>query len=274
MKKSNKTTFLYIISSVSLLLVLLFGGCYGVYISVGLSFVRSGVSNITEGASNVSFGGEVNFQTSMLGVIVLSTALIFIAILDFISLIKQITFFKQFGVIKDSSIVNSIEKKSKGKGKIIFFAVLIDIISFAAGILGILINIRSFPDSNMVWIIYVVDGLISVLSVMSIVLLIIKLKKLKEEKKNKEKNTKNINEKLTISQNNESINIQKDNKETQIEDNLNINEEKINLNDIEYKLLKLRQLKSSRILTNDEYEILRKRVISNSNNIEFNIEEK
>ncbi len=249
MKKSNKTSFLYIFSSVSLLLVLIFGGCYGIYISVGMSFVRRGISNLTDtGATNVSFGGTLNFQTSMLGVIVLSVALIVISILDFISLIKQVSFFKQFSVVKNSKIVKNIEKKSKSKGKIVFFAVFIDVISFIAGLLGIFINMRTFPNGNMIWVIYVVDGLISILSVVSIVLLIVKLKKIKkiENERNKSIESKEIYE-----DNDSDKTVQK---EIYFSNELNINE-------IEYKLLKLKQLKLSRIITSEEFERLRKYVI-------------
>ena len=77
-------------------MVLAAGGVYGIYVSVGLNFVRSSLSNVTGGsgvgASNVSFGGTVNFESSMLGVIVLSIVLIILAIIDLISLIKQIIF--------------------------------------------------------------------------------------------------------------------------------------------------------------------------------------
>ena len=242
MKKSNKTSFFYIISSLSLFVALLFGGCYGIYLSVGLSFVRQGVANMTNGgASNVSFGGSVNFQTSMLGVIILSVALIVIAIIDFISLIKQVVFFKQFGVIKDSGIVKNIERKNNGKGKIIFFAIVIDILSFIAGIIGIFINMRTFPAGNMIWIIYLTDGVISVLAVLSIVLLVTKLKKLNKTQMN-----------------------QKDVKEEKPknEDNRKIDKNFIDfdLNDIEYKLLKLKQLKAARIITHEEYDKLRNKI--------------
>lgn len=251
MKNSNKNSFLYIFSSVSLLLALIFGGCYGIYMSVGLSFVRQGVSNITNGgAQNVSFGGSVNFETSMFGVVILSVALIVLAIIDFISLTKQIVFFKQFGVIKNSKMVKNIEQKTKGKGAIVFFAIVIDILSFIAGIIGIFINMRTFPEGGMIWMIYAVDGLISILSVASIVLLIVKLKRLKnnpapsskEKPQNKEKTTK--------------VYEVQDEKQSDYE---------LNLNDIEYKLMKLRQLKSSRIITKEEYDELRKKVIKKEN---------
>ena len=92
MKKSNKTTIFYIISSLLLFTSLIGGGIYGVYISMGLSFVRNGISNISGDniARNVSFGGSVNFSYSMIGVIILSILLIVISIFDFILLIKQV----------------------------------------------------------------------------------------------------------------------------------------------------------------------------------------
>ena len=80
MKKSNKLTVFYVISSVSLFLVLLLGGIYGVYVSVGLNFVRSNsvpneIAGGNNGLANVSFGGSVNYSPSMVGVIFLSIIL-------------------------------------------------------------------------------------------------------------------------------------------------------------------------------------------------------
>ena len=113
MKKSNKLTVFYVLSSVTLFLVLLFGGVYGVYISVGLNFVRGTVSNPVqnEGVSNVSFGGNVNYSPSMTGVIFLSIVLIVISIFDFITLIKQVIFFKQFKAVKNSKITKTNQKR-------------------------------------------------------------------------------------------------------------------------------------------------------------------
>ena len=96
MKKSNKISFFYIATSLTLLLVLIFGGVYGIYVSVGLSFIRQSADNISgieNAASNVSFGGTVNFNYSMVGIIILSVALIILAIFDLISLIRQIVLF-------------------------------------------------------------------------------------------------------------------------------------------------------------------------------------
>ena len=99
MKKSNKISIIYILSSMLLLGTMIFGGIYGVYISVGLNFVRSSVSNVTSGgaaggASNVAFGGTVNFESSMTGIIILSIILIILSIFDIISLIRKIVLFK------------------------------------------------------------------------------------------------------------------------------------------------------------------------------------
>ena len=85
MKKSNKISVIYVCCSLLLLGALLFGGVYGIYVSVGLSFMRSSVSNVTEGVqnmgvNNVSYGGSVNFSSSMVGVIILSIVLIVLAI--------------------------------------------------------------------------------------------------------------------------------------------------------------------------------------------------
>ena len=98
MKKSNKLTIFYVLSSVTLFLVLLVGGIYGVYVSVGLNFVRGTVTDEVAGGgvSNVSFGGNVNYAPSMAGVIFLSIILVIISVFDFITLLKQIVFFKQF----------------------------------------------------------------------------------------------------------------------------------------------------------------------------------
>ena len=261
MKKTNKTSFIYIISSVSLLLLLIFGGCYGIYVSVGMDFIRRGVSTIADtGATNVSFGGMVNFETSMFGVIILSVILVVLAVLDFVSLIKQISFFKQFSIVKNSTIAQTIEKKNKRKGKTIFFAFFIDILSLIAGVLGIFINMRTFPNGNMVWIIYVVDGLIALLSVISIIFLIIKIKQVKKIEKEIMNNISSGNNKVSDNDIKENNDEEKEKVKEYLED--------FNLNKIEYKLLKLKQLKSSKIINNDEYEFLRKNIIRNNNSEE------
>ncbi|MBQ8424704.1 MAG: hypothetical protein IJX17_01630 [Clostridia bacterium] len=246
MKKSNKVSMFYIFSSVALFLLLFGGGFYGVYLSVGLSFVRNGISNITDaGAMNVSFGGTVNFSSSMIGVIMLSIGLIVLAVLDLVSLFKQLVLFKQFKLLKDSSLEKSIEKKVTNKTKVIFFAIVIDIISFIVGIAGILLNSRTFPTASMCWPLYLIDALVSILAVTSIVLLIIKLKGLKRN---------NNESKLAII--NSSSDFEGENME---------NKDGYDIDEIEYKLLKLRQLKSSKIINAEEYANLRNSVLGSNN---------
>ena len=113
MKKSNRLSVFYILSSLTLFLVLIAGGVYGVYVSVGMNYMgtaMSGIAETTGTVSNVAFGG-VNGQAkpTMSGIVFLSIILIVISILDLISLIKQIIFFKQFKVVRESSIEEKIE---------------------------------------------------------------------------------------------------------------------------------------------------------------------
>lgn len=248
MKKSNKITIFYIITSFSLFVLLIGGGCYGIYMSVGLSFVRSGVSNITEGvARNVSFGATANFSYSMIGVISLSVILIIISIFDFILLIKQITFFKQFKIIRESKIEQKIENKIKNKTSIIVLTIILDIVSFIVGIIGILINTRTFPTRNIVWPLNLIDGLVSLFALLSMVLLIIKLKsKIKLKNISQDENQKNL---AFVSLNEENT----------------INSQIIDIDKVEYRLLKLKQLKSSKIINNEEYEMMRKNIIGIEN---------
>ena len=149
MKKSNKLTLFYVISSISLFLVLLLGGIYGVYVSVGLNFVRlnsmpNEIVGGNNGLSNVSFGGSVNYSPSMVGVIFLSIILIVIAVFDFITLIKQVIFFKQFKAVKNSNLTRKIESKTPSKGSVIFWTFFVDILSLIAGVVGLFINNKSF----------------------------------------------------------------------------------------------------------------------------------
>ncbi len=255
MKKSNKVSIFYIFSSVSLLLILIAGGIYGIYLSVGLNFARSTVSNITDGAvggaRNISYGGTVNFQSSMTGVIMLSIALIVLAIFDFVSLIRQITFFKQFKMVEQSGITKRIEKKVKSKGRVIFFAIIIDLLSITAGIAGIFININSFVNSNVSWVLYVMDALVAILAIISLVLLIIKLK-----------SKKNMNN------NSENNNYYSDNyfdKDEETERHYKFG--KMNIDEIEYKLLKLKNLKNSKMITAEEYQKLHDHLLGKSESI-------
>lgn len=261
MKKSNKVTVFYIISSVFLMIVLLVGGIYGMYISVGLNFVKSSVNNFSEnlagssysgGATNVAFGGSVNFESSMTGVIILSIALIVLGIFDIISLIKQVIFFKQFKPIKNSTIEQKIEKKIKSKTGVVWFAAIIDLLSIVAGVAGIFINARSLAGGNIVWVLYLIDALVAVLALVSFVLLIIKLKAVKNKHNNFDGNNKNDREDF-------SYNLQEHCSEgvCYFED--------IDIDEIEYKLLKLKYLKSGKILSNEEYENLRGKILMNFN---------
>lgn len=262
MKKSNKITVFYIVSSVFLMIVLLAGGIYGMYISVGLNFVKSSVNNFTEnlagssysgGATNVAFGGSVNFESSMSGVIILSILLIVLGIFDIISLIKQVIFFKQFKAIKNSSIEQKIEKKVKSKSGVVWFAAIIDLLSVIAGVAGIFINARSLAGGNIVWVLYLIDALVSVLALVSFVLLLVKLKTLKNnsDNNNEWEDTEHIYE------------TEKDDYSEQKNDDYSL---KIDVDDIEYKLLKLKYLKTCKMLTADEYENLRKKILAGFEN--------
>ena len=98
MKKSNKISVLYILSSIALFLILAGGGAYGVYVSLGLNYMSSTFSNVAGGlngaAENVGFVEDgVRVGSSMTGIIVLSVVLIVLAVFDFVSMIKQIVFF-------------------------------------------------------------------------------------------------------------------------------------------------------------------------------------
>lgn len=245
MKKSNKTSVFYILSSVLLLGAMLFGGIYGIYISVGLNFVRSSVANISDvgagnsGATNVAFGGTVNFESSMTGIIILSVILVILAILDIISLIKQIVLFKQYKMVRNARFEKVIEKKVKSKSAVVFFAIVVDILSLIVGVVGIFLNARTFVGSNLSWVLYLIDGLVALLSVISLVLLIIKVKQVKNNNLNNEHDAKN-----------ESL-----------EENNNFVQKNFDIDNIEYSLLKLKYLKSSKIITAEESEILRNKIL-------------
>lgn len=247
MKKSKKLSVFYILSSLSLLLVLVFGGVYGIYVSVGLNFVRQSASNLNGvpvgGASNVSFGGSVNFEYSMTGVIILSMALVVLAVFDFVSLIRQIVLFKQFKIVRESAFEKGIEKKVKSKGSIIFFAVLVDILSIVLGVIGIFINSKSFAGNNYAWLFYLIDISIIILALASIVLLIIKLKSFK----------KSLAEIEVQRKNKEKENNQKQMKSIKVSN--------YDIDDFEYKLLKLKHMKNSRVISQEEYKTLRDKLL-------------
>ena len=250
MKKSNKLTVFYVLSSVTLFLVLLFGGVYGVYVSVGLNFVRGTVPNPVqnEGVSNVSFGGNVNYSPSMTGVIFLSIILIVISIFDFITLIKQVIFFKQFKAVKSSKITKKVEQKTPSKGAVIFWTFFIDIISLVAGIVGLFINNRCFVGGNeMSWIFYLIDGAVSILSLISIILLIVKLKNKAisktQSRRGDEKNNSSVSRSSQTLKQNEKIGSK-------------------DINQMEYNLLKLESMKRNKIVSEEEYKKLRKKILN------------
>ncbi len=254
MKKSNKISVIYVCCSLLLLGALLFGGVYGIYVSVGLSFMRSSVSNVTEGVqnmgvSNVSYGGSVNFSSSMIGVIILSIILVVLAILDMISLIRQIVFFKQFKPVRESKIEKVIESKIKSKTAVIVFVCVVDILSIIVGVAGIFVNARSFSGNNVSWVLYVVDGLIAILALTSLVLLFMKLKRLKNDKV-KQREDNEIN-KIKY----ESVGVG----EIKNDNNQRINIDEVN--NIEIMLLKLKYLKMARLISNEEYIKFRNKIL-------------
>ncbi len=245
MKKSNKLSVFYVLSSLVLFLALLGGGAYGLYVSVGLNFAKSSVPNIAGGGevTNVSFAGSVNYTPSMTGVIFLSIILVVLAIIDFILLIKQIVFFKQYKFIRTSAIEQKIEEKTKSKGKVIFWTFFFDILCIAVGIVGLFINGRSFAGkSNFSWVFYAVDIAVSLFALLSMILLIIKLHKKKKEMKEIHKNVECVEKKKTT-----------------------LKKEKIepkDINQMEYNLIKLEALKKGKLISPEEYKKLRKKIIN------------
>ena len=255
--KTNKVSVFYVLTSISLFLLLIFGGVYGVYVSVGLNFVKSSVSNIANvtRSNNVSYGGSVNFESSMSGVILLSIILIVLAVIDIVLLIRQVVFFKQYKFIKDSSIEHKIEKKIKSKKLLIFFVCLFNIITFAVGIAGIFVNVRAFVGNNISWVLYLVDGLVSIFSLISIVLLFKKLAQLKKIKKDYKNHNNSFDaDKKIIQESKGEIEYKQSNQ------NFENKFHNFNIDDFEYNLLKLKMLKSSKILTAEEYQKLRLKI--------------
>ena len=254
MKKSNKLSLFYILSSVSLLLVLIFGGVYGIYVSVGLSFVRQSASNMTGtpagSASNVSIGGSVNFEYSMVGVIILSIALVVLAIFDLVSLIRQIILFKQFKAVRESAFEKGIEKKVKSKGAVVFLAIAIDVISIVFGVIGLFINGQSFVGNNLAWLFYLIDIFIIIFALISMVLLIVKLRSFKksvsEIKKEREEK-------------------QKDKKETDLKSQKSFKVTNYDIDEFEYKLLKLKHMKNTKVISQEEYKALRDKLLKENN---------
>ena len=171
----------------------------------------------------------------MSGIIILSIILIVISVLDLVSLIKQIIFFKQFKMVRESSLEEKIERKVKSKGSVVFFTILIDLFSFGAGVAGLFINSRSFVRNGILWILYLIDGIIVIFSLLSFILLIIKLRQ----------NKKLSNEKVGLSKQKQAHSVNAVEK--------NDNNKKIDLEDIEYNLLKLKTMRSSKMITQEEF---------------------
>lgn len=247
MKKSNKLSLFYVLVTIGLFFALVGGGVYGVYISVGLNFAKSSIPNIASPreASNVALQSTVNYTPSMTGIIILSVVLILLAVFDFITMIKQIVFFKQFRLIGQSKIEKKIESNTKSKSSVIFWAFFIDIISFIAGIVGLFINSSSFAGkSNYSWVFYTVDILVSVLALLSIILLIAKLK----ARNTSGENIKSPNRNRAISSN-----------KTTPKSNSGI--EAKDINQLEYNLIKLESMRRSKLVSDEEYKKIRKKIL-------------
>ena len=248
MKKSNRLSVFYILASLMLFLVLVAGGVYGIYVAVGMNYMGTalpGISETTGTVSNVAFGGVNGMIPNMSGIVFLSIVLIVISILDLISLIKQIIFFKQFKVVRESSLEEKIEKKIKSKGSVVFFTILVDLISFIAGVVGLFLNTKSLARNGVMWILYVVDGMIVILSLLSFILLIAKLKQHKQLFDNSKNSKKETNSQKS------------QNKAVEYNENKN----NLNVNDIEYKLLKLKLMKLSKLINDDEFKQLRQKIL-------------
>lgn len=249
MKKSNKLSFFYVLVTLGLFFVLVGGGIYGIYISVGLNFAKSSVPNIAGSgeASNVALAGTVNYTPSMTGIIILSVVLVLISVFDFVTMIKQVVFFKQYKIIKNSKLEKKIEKKTKSKSSVIFWAFFIDIISFIAGIAGLFVNNRSFAGrSNYSWVFYTVDILVSVLALLSIILLIAKLK---SRSKNDAKTPKKQREASREDFEGEA------GRQSQVIEAKDINQ-------MEYNLIKLESMRRSKLVSQEEYNKLRKKIVA------------
>ncbi len=249
MQKSNKLTLFYVLCSVLLFVALFGGGLYGIYLSVGINFMRTNVAqpaDVEAGVSNVSYAATANFQPSMTGIIILSVVLVLISIAYFVSLIKQIIFFKQFKIIRESGIEKFIEGKVKSKGSVVVFAFIINVLAFFAGVAGIFVNIKSFMDGGLSWLLYVIDGLVVILSIASIVLLIKKLqerKKMKEEFEKQSSSERVVRSRVKIS-----------------EAQLLGEDAKNEIDSIEYILLKLKSLRDGKIISDEEHEHLRQKL--------------
>lgn len=259
-KKSKKISIFYIISSLSLLALLVFAGVYGLYISVGLSFMRSNVSNLAEGGGvrTVSYGIMSNYESSMTGVIILSIAIIVLSIFDIVSLFKQIHLFKQFNVVQKFESKFGSDKKIR-KTPIIAFAVIVDLLSIGLGIAGIFVNSSAFSSTNMTWVIYLIDALVSLFGAICLVLLIAKVVTVK---KNGQRFANKISgETADRDTSDESEQMSKHasggNFELNAGGGFGIDVDKIG-----YNLLKLKNLKSMKMISDEEFNLIRKKLLN------------
>lgn len=252
MKKSNKLSIFYVLTVLALFFTLIGGGVYGIYISVGLNFAKSSVPNIAGSGeiNNVALQSTVNYTPSMTGIIILSIILIILAIFDFVIMIKQVVFFKQFKIVKDSKLERKIETKTKSKNSVIFWTFFFDIISFITGIVGLFINNRSFAGrSNYSWVFYAVDILVSIFSLFSIILLISKLKN--------RNNTSRKDAKMPSTRANKIDNL---------EQRESLSMDAKDINQMEYNLIKLEAMKRSKLVSEDEYKKIRRKILTGQKN--------
>ena len=130
------------------------------------------------------------------------------------------------------------------------FAVIIDVASIAAGVFGVFLNMRSFVRNGILWILYLIDGVIIFLAVLSFVLLIAKLKHVKHLKSSNNDVFKNKHDKNVS--NNQKCGETK--------------QEKLDIDDVEYKLIKLKIMKSAKLINEEEFKQLRQKIIPTKRN--------
>ena len=125
----------------------------------------------------------------------------------------------------------------------IFWTFFLDVVCIIVGILGLFINGRSFAGkSNFSWVFYAVDIAVALFALLSMILLIIKLK-------NRKKDLEELKD-----------------KHSQIEKQKNIATkqkfEPKEINQMEYNLIKLEAMKKGKLISQDEYKKLRKKILN------------
>lgn len=228
MKKSKKITIFYAISSLALFLILAGGGAYGLYLSVGVNYINStGFSSVLPR----TYARNQNITNTItgsgvgglgIGTIILSCVLILLALLDVFALIKQIIYFKK---INSSNGLG----RNKIKATPIIFAFVIDVLSLVVSVWGIVLGFQGYAGNGFSWIFYLINGLIGLFAVISMVLLVMKLK---------QKSTKAENQFCEL-----------------------LGDKEFSIDRLEYELIKLKHLKSSKIISADECEMLRSAII-------------